>query len=120
MSSDDNFDFLTEVIGDDIVVGGVAYSRAEWTEDPEDGVRRRDEQIDVPSRMAEEEAAMTRDFLERAEQVAVDFAAVVSNMSTGPRLAELLPRYVILISEARDAGFDVDRIQKVIDAAIQH
>ena len=118
MSNNDNFDFLTEVIGDNIVVGGVAYARDEWTEDPEDGVRRIGEEVTVLNRMAEEEAAMTRDFLERAEQIAADTAAVAANMSTGPRLAELLPRYAMLISDARDAGFDVDRIQKIIDAAL--
>ena len=40
MASDDNFDFLSDVIGDDIVVGGVVYSSWEWTRDGEEGVRR--------------------------------------------------------------------------------
>ncbi|MCX4681399.1 hypothetical protein OG413_40085 [Streptomyces sp. NBC_01433] len=32
---------LEEAVGDDLVVGGVVYSRHEWVPDPEDGVRRR-------------------------------------------------------------------------------
>lgn len=36
-----------EETGDDLVVGGVAYNRAEWEPDAEDGVRRRE---DFPGR----------------------------------------------------------------------
>ncbi|MGW6202111.1 hypothetical protein ACWF9B_00425 [Streptomyces sp. NPDC055089] len=40
-----------EEVGDDLVVGGVVYSRSEWQPDPEDGVRRR---TDIPDRHADD------------------------------------------------------------------
>ncbi|NKS78758.1 hypothetical protein GS539_24785 [Rhodococcus hoagii] len=38
----DGFDFMRDVIGDDLVVEGVAYNAAVWKEDGEGGVERRD------------------------------------------------------------------------------
>jgi hypothetical protein len=36
----DGFNFWRDVIGDDLVFGGVVYDSREWTWDYEDGVRR--------------------------------------------------------------------------------
>ncbi|MFE9449596.1 AAA family ATPase [Streptomyces sp. NPDC006739] len=56
----DDFDFFRDIIGDDLVVGGVVYSSAEWEPDPEEGVRRRTDDQDEPV-SAEELAAMEVD-----------------------------------------------------------
>lgn len=40
LANEPPFGFWEEVIGDDLVVGGVAYSRDEYTSDPEERVRR--------------------------------------------------------------------------------
>ncbi|WP_327359862.1 hypothetical protein [Streptomyces sp. NBC_01304] len=40
-SADDDFDFLRDVVGDDLVVDGVVYNSAEWQHDGEGGVERR-------------------------------------------------------------------------------
>lgn len=56
----DDFEFFRDVIGDDLVVGGVVYSSAEWEPDPEEGVRRRTDDQDEPV-SAEELAAMEVD-----------------------------------------------------------
>ncbi|MFF0131013.1 UvrD-helicase domain-containing protein [Streptomyces mirabilis] len=58
--ADDDFEFFRDVIGDDLVVGGVVYSSAEWEPDPEEGVRRRTDEQDEPV-SAEELAAMEVD-----------------------------------------------------------
>ncbi|MFI5682340.1 UvrD-helicase domain-containing protein [Streptomyces sp. NPDC051636] len=41
---EDDFDFWRDVIGDDLVVGGVVYSSDEWELDGEEGVRRREDE----------------------------------------------------------------------------
>ncbi|GGM76648.1 hypothetical protein GCM10012275_54210 [Longimycelium tulufanense] len=41
---DDEFDFVTEVIGDDLVVGGVVYSRIDWKYEDGEAVRRSPEE----------------------------------------------------------------------------
>lgn len=55
-----DFEFFTDVIGDDLVIDGVVYSSTEWEPDPEEGVRRRTDEQDEPV-SAEELAAMEVD-----------------------------------------------------------
>ena len=113
------FDFDRDVIGEDLVVGGVAYDSTEWVADAEDGVRRRTETVDEPETLAEYEQRLAGDFHERAEEIGADFAAVSANVSTGPTLSDLLPRYEQLLRDADDAGFDRDRIRELVDTAFQ-
>lgn len=113
------FDFDRDVIGEDLVVGGVAYDSTVWMPDTEDGVRRRTDVVDEPESVSEYEDRLAQDFLRRAKEIGADFAAVHANVSTGPDLAELMPRYTALMSEVDNAGFDRDRIQDTINIAFE-
>lgn len=113
------FDFDRDVIGEDLVVGGVAYHATVWMPDTEDGVRRRTETVDEPETLAEYEQRLAGDFHQRAEDIGTDFAKAAANLSTGPTLSDLLSRYEQLLSEADDAGFDRDRIRDIVDTAFQ-
>lgn len=113
------FDFERDVIGEDLVVGGVAYHSTVWVADAEDGVRRRTETVEEPETLVEYEQQLAEDFHKRAEDIGADFAKAAANLSTGPKLADLLPRYEQLLSEADDAGYDRDRIRETVDTAFQ-
>ncbi|MEF9411334.1 hypothetical protein AB0P13_23155 [Rhodococcus pyridinivorans] len=56
--------------------------------------------------------------LRRAECLGNDFAAVIRNVSTGPRISDLLRRHSQLLRDAEARGVRTSRIKAVIDAAI--
>ncbi|WP_445517307.1 UvrD-helicase domain-containing protein [Streptomyces sp. NEAU-174] len=56
---DDGFDFWHDVIGDDLVVGGVVYSSSEWEPDGEGGVQRRQELDEMADALSEGTGAVT-------------------------------------------------------------